>query len=83
MDKNKILIEDHHRLWLIRLQLGLSQAQLGEMLDNTKHGYGSFERGKSQISYKLIKLLYIKYRENPVWIMTGEGPEFLEESHQS
>lgn len=55
------------------------QVHAAEILEMTQPSLWRYENGSSKIPSKLIKILRDRYRLNPDWLMTGTGPETLEQ----
>ena len=67
----------NQRLRKARKLLGLNQGQMGEQLNMEQGSYSSLERGKHEISSRVMKLLIHKFHINPNYIYLGHEPVFL------
>ncbi|MCH5275222.1 MAG: helix-turn-helix transcriptional regulator [Lachnospiraceae bacterium] len=76
MDRIKKLvnIEIGARLRESRINLGLSQAQMSEILEVTDEHYRKLESGSSGLTIAKLRLLYEKLGIEPTYLLTGEKP---------
>jgi|GEM_PF-5969080 len=70
----------NERFSIIRKKLRLSQQQIAEELGVRQASISDIERGKIEISNKIILLLHKKYNISIDWIYTGKGDIFIEKS---
>ncbi|MGU3398269.1 helix-turn-helix domain-containing protein [Brucellaceae bacterium D45D] len=61
------------RLGKIRKDSGLRQIPFAEALGVSQSAYNTYEKGSREIPAKMLRLLYLKFNVNPIWILTGEG----------
>lgn len=63
------------RLRESRINLGLSQAQMAEILDVTDDHYRKLESGNTGLTVSKLRLLYEKLRIEPTYLLTGKQSE--------
>lgn len=68
-------IEIGTRLRESRINLGLSQAAMAEILDVTDDHYRKLESGNTGLTIGKIRLLYEKLQIEPTYLLTGGLPE--------
>lgn len=59
------------RLRELRKYFGLNQTEMAASLDLGQAGYSDLERGKSNLSFKTIKSLQLKYNVDLNWLFSG------------
>ena len=64
----------------MRRKLNLKQKDLAELTGRTTSAVGYWETGKSIIPTEVVAKLIEVYRVNPLWLLVGEGPMFLDDS---
>lgn len=67
-------IEIGERLRESRMNLGLSQAQIAEILEVTDEHYRKLESGSVGLTIPKLRLLYEKLGIEPTYLLTGEKP---------
>ena len=65
-------IEIGIRLREIRINLGLSQAKMAEMMDVTDDHYRKLESGNTGLTIGKLRLLYEKLQIEPTYLITGK-----------
>lgn len=72
--------EQGNRLEKVRKELNLKRADLAKELHITENAYGAFERGNSNFSIGLLRLLAEKYNVNITYILCGKGQLFINDT---
>lgn len=70
------------RIAAIRAASGLSQNDFAESLGLSPRAYGNYERGEREVPVALFKTLYELHSIDPVWLLTGPGPEPVKASER-
>ncbi len=70
------------RLKDLRKKLGFSQAQMAKQLNIALSSYQYYEREEREPSAGLLQRIVTTFEVNPTWLLTGEGPMFLNEIPQ-
>lgn len=68
------------RLAKIREQSGLKQIPFAKALNVSQAGYNSYERGQREMPLRVVRALYENFNVNPLWLMTGEGSTYCQDS---
>jgi transcriptional regulator with XRE-family HTH domain len=63
------------RLKAVRERERLSQTEFGERLGVVLRTYASYERGERSLSVEVLKALYEQFRVDPIWLLSGMGPD--------
>lgn len=71
-------MEIYDRLRLVREQTGESQAKFATRFEMVQNTYGQYENGKRSIPDEFKQLLSNKLNLNLNWLITGEGPMYLD-----
>ena len=72
--------EQGKRLETIRKELNLKRLDLAKELHITENAYGAFERGNSNFSIGLLRLLAEKYNVNITYILCEKGRFFVNDN---
>jgi transcriptional regulator with XRE-family HTH domain len=67
---------DNQRIKIFREALNLSQGEFAEKLGMKQGSISDVERGKANVSRKLINLLQSNFNLNESWLIQGEGSMF-------
>jgi len=67
------------RLSALRRKLKLSQKEFAEIVGRTTSAVAHWETGRYIIPTEILAKLIELYRVNPLWLLLGEGPMFLED----
>lgn len=67
------------RLKQLRLDMGLTQTELGDKLGVTWYLIKNIETEKTKLSVEVAEALYKKLNVNINWILSGEGNRFIDE----
>ncbi|MBM6828503.1 helix-turn-helix transcriptional regulator [Anaerotignum lactatifermentans] len=67
------------RLKELRLKLGMSQAELGEIIGISNFAISSIERGERKLTERNLSLICEKLKVNKEWLEKGIGEIFQEE----
>lgn len=70
------------RLKLIRQNQNLSQLEFAKILGVSQSYYANIERGRYSLKIDFIICIKNKFNINPTWLLTGEGPMWLEPPDQ-
>lgn len=65
------------RLKRMRLEKGLTQTELGNILGLSKSAISKIELDKASLTDRNIQALTKELDVNPIWLKTGEGDMFL------
>lgn len=76
-------MSDTPRLAQLRKFLGMTQKQMAEILQIGQNAYSMIENGKIRLTEKNRSILSEKLRANPLWLETGIGDMFLDQSVRS
>lgn len=57
----------------------LSAAAFAELLGESKHNIGNYERGIANVPNRVLVELY-RMGFNPTWVLTGEGSPYVKEA---
>lgn len=63
------------RLLALRKRSGLSQTDYAASLGVSLRAYQTYERGQRTVPTEVLKELVWKYEVNPIWVISGRGPE--------
>lgn len=63
----------HHRLKAFRHALGLTQAQMAELMDSSLRQYRRYESGEFSIPSEHLVPLAVSHQLDLNWLFTGEG----------
>ncbi|MHB8257121.1 MAG: helix-turn-helix domain-containing protein [Acidiferrobacterales bacterium] len=72
----------HERVGAVRAHLALSQTALAQRLGISLRAYQNYERGEREITVVLVHALYVEFRVDPVWLLTGTGSMMLAEDQR-
>lgn len=75
--------EQGERLKEVRIELNLTRLQVAKALSITENAYGDFERGRSNLSIAVIKYFAIEHSVSINYIIIGNGPKFVSNTHIS
>ena len=67
------------RLRKLREKLGLSRDSFARKVQTTPKQIERYERNETEAGILFLDKLVEKFKVSPVWLLTGEGPMFLEE----
>lgn len=76
-------MSDTPRLAQLRKFLGMTQKQMAEILQIGQNAYSMIENGKIRLTEKNRSILSEKLRANPLWLETGIGEMFLDQTVRS
>lgn len=76
-------MSDTPRLAQLRKFLGMTQKQMAEILQIGQNAYSMIENGKIRLTEKNRSILSEKLRANPLWLETGIGDMFLDQTVRS
>ncbi len=76
-------MKERGRLRIFRKSLKLNQTQFCEPLNLLQGSYSDIERGKSSITFRMVKDMMARYDLNPYWLFTGNGAMTLSEFEAS
>jgi len=76
-----MLETENIRLRKFRNFLKLNQKQFCEPMKLQQGSYSDIERGRSQITFNLLKKMMKRYGMNPLWLLTGKGQMFLPQDY--
>lgn len=65
------------RLKIMRLEKGLTQTELGNIIGLSKSAISKIELDKASLTDRNIQALTKELDVNPIWLKTGEGDMFL------
>ena len=68
----------NERFFELRTALGLTQAELGDIIDIKKATISMIESGKANLSKRARLILLQTYNVNPDWLDNGNGSMFVE-----
>jgi transcriptional regulator with XRE-family HTH domain len=71
-----------HRLLELRKDLKLNQAEFGSKLNISQSSITAFEKGSRPLTDRVIADICREFNVNEVWLRTGEGDPYQEESRQ-
>ncbi len=71
-------VEIGRRLRECRMNLGLSQAKIAEILDVTDDHYRKLESGNTGLTIGKIRILYEKLQIEPTYLLTGKQSEEMD-----
>jgi len=69
------------RLRKFRNFLKHNQKEFCEPMGLQQGSYSDIERGRSQITFNLLKKMMKKFGLNPLWLLTGKGQMFLPQDY--
>ena len=69
----------NERFFELRTALGLTQAELGDIIDIKKATISMIESGKANLSKRARLILLQTYNVNPDWLDNGNGSMFVED----
>lgn len=69
----------NERFFELRTALGLTQAELGDIIDIKKATISMIESGKANLSKRARLKLLQTYNVNPDWLDNGNGTMFVED----
>jgi len=69
------------RLRKFRNFLKHNQKAFCEPIGLQQGSYSDIERGRSQITFTLLKKMMTRYGLNPLWLLTGKGQMFLPQDY--
>jgi transcriptional regulator with XRE-family HTH domain len=72
----------HKRVVELRHALNLSQPVFAEKISISPGYIGHLELGNKPINERIIRLICTTFGVNPVWLKTGQGPMFHENSNE-
>ncbi len=75
----KYRFEIGRRIEKVRTHLGLNQVSFAKRLGTSQGVISNYEKGARAPSIKFLKNLREIFQVNINWLLTGEGPMFLEE----
>ena len=67
------------RLRKLREKLGLSRDSFARKIQTTPKQIERYERNETEAGILFLDKLVEEFNVSPVWLLTGEGPMFLEE----
>ena len=76
-----MLDTENIRLKKFRNFLKLNQKEFCEPLNLQQGSYSDIERGRSHITFSLLKKMMKRYGLNPLWLLTGKGQMFLPQDY--
>lgn len=66
------------RLKLIRETIGLNQASFAELFEVSQRTLSNWETGRNEPSLEVLQKLYLSYRVNLNWLLSGNGQMILD-----
>ena len=76
--KSFVEMTPNERLRHVRSRIMAHQQDMARAVGFSQSAYSQMESGVNRISKRLKLLLAAKYRINPEWLDTGEGPIFIQ-----
>ena len=74
------MLEIGNRIKTLRKQLGLNQTEFGERIGFKQAAIGLWENGQRTVSDSAILLICEKYNVREVWLRSGSGEMFVQDS---
>lgn len=68
------------RIKLIRKENQMTLEQFGNILEVTKVAISNIENGKRNVTEQMRKSICREFRVDPVWLTTGKGDMFIDQS---
>ena len=63
----------HGRVGYVREHFSLSQSEMAQRIGMSLRAYQNYERGDREIPVALVHALYVEFKVDPTWLLTGLG----------
>lgn len=73
--KNNNNVETGMRLRTVRMNLGISQSDMAEVLEISDEQYRKIESGSSGLTVEKVRILYEKLSIDPSYLLVGKNSE--------
>lgn len=71
---------ENDRIHMLRKELNLTLTEFSNKLGITHAALSNIENGKRNVTEQMHKSICREFRVDPIWLSTGEGDMFIEES---